>query len=216
MGPTFPKSLAWFQVPPRGEKILSRHLITHGGADGRPHYLDVADVNGDGRNDVLVGDSGGNSFTWWEHPGADRPWAKHLIATELGATNLKAVDVNRDGTLDVVASCGHGQGVFWFQGPGWRKQVIDGGLRDAHALAVGDFDGDGDTDVAVASFGAKVVRWYANDGHGVFVARDLDIAHAQEAYDLKAVDLDQDGRLDLILAGRETRNVVWYRNRPSE
>ena len=45
MGPLFPKSLAWFQAPERGGGALKRHVITKGGADGRPHYLDVADLN---------------------------------------------------------------------------------------------------------------------------------------------------------------------------
>ena len=213
MGPLFPKSLAWFQTPPPGESAFKRHIITKGGADGRPHYLDFADLNGDGRGDLLVGDSGAGTFTWWEQgEGIDQPWTKHLIATESGATNIKAADVNRDGVMDVVASCGHGKGVFWFEGPTWKKHVIDADLRDPHALAVGDFDRDGNLDVAIASFGAKLVRWYQNDGTGSFTAHDIDTTNQQEAYDLKAIDLDGDGRLDLILAGRETRNAVWYRN----
>ncbi len=213
MGPLFAKSLAWFQAPKRGDGAFKRHIITKGGADGRPHYLDVADLNADGRPDLLVGDSGGGTFTWWEQgAGADQPWIKHPIAKENGATNLKAADVNGDGVPDVVASCGHGTGVFWFEGPGWKKHIIDATLRDPHALAVGDFDGDGDLDVAVASFGAKLVRWYRNDGKGSFTPHDIDTGNTQEAYDLKTTDLDGDGRLDLILAGRETRNAVWYRN----
>ena len=213
MGPKFPKSLAWFQTPPRGESSFVRHFITQGGADGRPHYLDFADLSGDGRGDLLVGDPGGGTFTWWEQgANAAQPWTKRSIAQEKGATNIKAADVNGDGAPDVVASCGHGTGVFWYEGPTWKKHIIDAGLRDAHALATGDFDGDGDLDVATASFGEKLVRWYENDGKGSFTAHDIDTTNRQEAYDLKAVDLDADGRLDLILAGRETRNAVWYRN----
>jgi len=212
MGPLFPKSLAWFETPRSGGGSFKRHVITKGEADGRPHYLDFADLNGDGRGDVLVGDSGGGTFTWWENPAGDQPWTKHTIAKENGATNIKAADVNRDGKPDAVASCGHGKGVYWFEGPAWTKHVIDADLRDPHALAVGDFDGDGDLDVATASFGAKLVRWYENDGKGSFNPHDIDTTNQQEAYDLKAVDLDGDGRLDLILAGRETRNAVWYRN----
>jgi VCBS repeat protein len=213
MGPFFPKSLLWFEAPLRGQSSFKRHIITKGGADGRPHYMDFADLNGDRWGDVLAGDSGGGTFTWWENPKAgDQTWRKHEIAKEKGATNIKAADVNDDGKLDVVASCGHGRGVFWFEAPDWNKHVIQDDLADPHALAIGDFDGDSDLDVAAASFTALVVRWYENDGKGAFTAHDIDTGNKQQAYDLKSVDLDRDARTDLILAGRESRNAVWYRN----
>ena len=69
MGPQFPKSLAWFQFPTAHTHTFTRHIMTKEGADGRPHYLDFADLNGDRRGDLLVGNSGGGTFTWWENPG---------------------------------------------------------------------------------------------------------------------------------------------------
>ena len=206
LGPSFPNSVVWFQVP-SGE----RHVVAQNAADGRPHYLDFAYMNSDGRGDILLGDSQGGTFTWWEQQ-KDRTWLKHLIAKEPGATNIRPGDINRDGKLDVVGSCGHGKGVVWFEAPAWTKHVIDAGVNSPHALAVADFDGDGDLDVAIASFTDFVVRWYENDGKGGFTPHDIDTGHRQQAYDLKAVDLDGDGRIDLILAGRESRNAVWYRN----
>lgn len=211
-GPVFANSLAWFAGTEKAGEPFERHLITKGGTDGRPHYLDFADVNGDGRGDVLLGDSVGGTFTWWDRGDRDKPWTKHLIAREKGATNIKAADIDGDGTPDVVGSCGHGTGVFWFEGPEWTKHVVDPELDDAHALAVADFDGDGDPDVASSSYTSKVVRWYENDGKGSFEAHDIDATNEQESYDLKARDVDGDQRPDLILAGRETRNVVFYQN----
>ena len=214
MGPFFPNSLVWLRTPAKGETPFPRRIITKDGTDGRPHYLDFADMNGDGRGDVLLGDSKGGTFTWWEQGVGPNPrWTKHRIAQEDGATNIRAADVNRNGRLDVVGSCGHGKGVFWFESPAWNKHPIDPGLATPHALAVGDFDGDGDLDVATASYTAFVGRWYENDGAGSFTAHDIDTGNKQQAYDLKTVDLDGDGRLDLLLAGRESRNAVWYRNR---
>ena len=213
-GPFFPNSVAWFSLAEKAAAPAARHVVTSGGADGRPHYLDFADLNRDGRGDILLGDSGKGTLTWWERGVNDAaPWTKHLIAQEKGATNIKAGDINGDGRADVVGACGHGKGVFWFAGPTWTKHVIDADLATPHALAVGDFDGDGDLDVAVASYTAFTVRWYENDGRGGFTPHDIDVGHKQEAYDLKATDLDGDGRTDLILAGRETRNAVAYFNR---
>jgi hypothetical protein len=213
-GPAFPNSIVWFEAPRRGEPLFQRHIVTRGGADGRPHYLDFADLERDGRGEILLGDSGGGTFTSWQFAGEEKPWTKRLIAQEKGATNIKVADVNSDGRPDVVGACGHGKGVFWFEGPDGKKHVIDAELATPHALAVGDFDGDGDIDVAVASYTAFVVRWYQNNGDGSFTTRDIDTRNQQQAYDLKASDVDGDGSLDLILAGRESRNVVWYRNGP--
>jgi hypothetical protein len=211
-GPFFPNSLAWFSLADRVAPV--RHIVTKSGADGRPHYVDFADLHRDGKGVILLGDSGAGTFTWWERGAHERePWSKHLIAREKGATNIKAADLDGDGRPDVVGACGHGKGVFWFGAPSWTKHAIDADLATPHALAVGDFDGDGDLDVAVASYTTFTVRWYENDGRGGFTPHDIDTGHRQEAYDLKAVDLDGDGRIDLILAGRESRNVVVYFNR---
>jgi hypothetical protein len=213
-GPHFPNSVVWFRAPARGERVFSRQVVTRDGADGRPHYLDFGDVDRDGRPDILLGDSGGGTFTWWQRgTNKDEPWTKHLIAREKGGTNIKLADLDGDQKPDVVATCGHGKGVFWFQGPAWQKHEIDAALATPHALATADFDGDGDLDVAVASYTAFVVRWYVNDGRGRFVPHDIETENRQQAYDLKSMDLDGDGVPDLILAGRETRNAVWYRFR---
>ena len=213
-GPFFANSLAWFETPARSGGPFVRHVVTNGGADGRPHYLEFADVDGDSRGDILLGDSGAGVFSWWQHGATvDASWTKHVIAREKGATNIRAADIEGDGKVDVIGACGHGKGVFWFAAGSWQKHTIDAELATPHALAVGDFDGDGDVDVAVASYTAFVVRWYENDGHGGFTPHDIDTGHQQQAYDMKVADVDGDGRPDLILAGRESRNVVWYRNR---
>ena len=211
-GPFFPESMVWFEGS-GGKNPFQRHIITHKGAGGRPHYIDFADLNGDGRGEVLLGDSVGNAFTWWEQGTARTgPWIKHEIAAEEGATNIHATRIDRNASMDIVASCGHGKGVFWFEGATWKKHIIDSDLNSPHALASGDFDGDGDIDVVAASYTDFIVRWYENDGDGNFTAHDIDTTHQQQAYDMKVVDLDGDGRLDFLLAGRGSENIVWYQN----
>jgi hypothetical protein len=212
-GPFFPKSILWFTATGKGRSDFKRHIITKAGADGRPHYLDTADLNGDGRLDVLLGDSQDGTFMWWQQ--AEKPedtWTKHRIARIAGATNIRPGDVDGDGVRDVVGSCGHGKGVFWFKAASWKQHPIDPDFATPHALAVGDFDKDGDLDAAAASFTAFAVRWYKNDGKGAFSTHEIDVGNRQQAYDLKALDLDGDNALDLILAGRETKNAAWYRN----
>ena len=48
-GPFFPNSVAWFSLAEKAAPPAARRVVTSGGADGRPHYLDFADVNRDGQ-----------------------------------------------------------------------------------------------------------------------------------------------------------------------
>jgi uncharacterized sulfatase len=217
-GPHLESSLAWFATPFAKDAPIGslRRMVTTGKATGRPHYMDFADMNRDGRGDVLLGATAEGSFTWWEQP-ADlaQEWKRHVIAMEPGGSHPRATDLNGDGQLDVIGSTGHGIGVFWYEAPSWTRHVIDADLRDVHAFDATDLDGDGDIDAAGCSFSAKVVRWWENIGGGKFIAHDIDTTNDQQAYDLKITDLDGDGRKDLLLAGRQSKNAVWYRQNPA-
>ena len=207
----FKDSVAWFE---NFEGKFVRHMIAGGTAAVRPHYMDIGDLNYDGKPDVVVGHSRGNVLSWYKNPPSlYRKWSDTLISEQVGVTNTKIADIDGDGRLDVVSSNGHGTGLHWFKGPYWNLNIIDASISDCHAMDVGDFDSDGDIDVATASFSEKIVRWYENQGQGNFKARDIDVGTGQEAYDLKAVDLNKDDRLDLLLAGRNSNNAVWYINR---
>ncbi len=204
-------SLAWFE---NFEGKFVRHMIASGSAAVRPHYMDIGDLDYDGKPDVVVGHSRGNELSWYKNPPSlYRKWSENLIGEQEGVTNAQIADIDGDGRWDVVSSNGHGTGLHWYKGPYWNLNTIDGAISDCHALDVGDFDSDGDLDVATASFTEKVVRWYENRGEGRFRGHDIDVGTEQEAYDLKAVDLNKDGRLDILLAGRQSNNAVWYINR---
>ena len=188
--------------------------ITRGGAKGRAHYPDIADVNSDGRADVLLAASAGNAVTAWLQ-NAGGTWKSQLIANEMGATHAKAADLDGDGVQDIIVSNGHGKGIFWFRGPQWAKHLVDTDITEAHALDRADLDGDADIDIAAASYGEKIVVWYENDSHGNFTRHVIDQGHEQESYDLKISDLDGDGRSDFLIAGRRSNNAVFYRQLPT-
>jgi len=208
---TYKDSVAWFD---NFQGKFLRHMVIQKNAPVRPHYMDTADFNNDGKLDIVVGHSEGNALSWYQHPPVlHGRWKLQPIAEAEGVTNAVTADIDGDKRIDVIASNGHGTGVYWYRGTNWKQVPIDETIKDCHSLASGDFDKDGDIDVATASFSEKRVRWYENDGKGQFTAHDIDVGTGQESYDLKAVDLNKDGRLDLLLAGRSTNNVAWYINK---
>lgn len=213
----YPNSLVWWRIPrdPRSAEEWIRHVFADQDAPGLSHYLGIGDLDGDGVMDVVSAGKdvpGGNWFAWWKQPDDhSTPWLKRTLAVnQTGASNALPADLNGDGVMDIFATRGHDFGVLWFEGPDFALHEIDNDMQGPHDLAVGDIDGDGDTDGVTCGKESRVVAWYENDGRGAF--RKHVIHDDQAAYDIRLVDMDLDGDLDVLVAGQNSRNVVWYEN----
>ena len=124
------------------------------GLEGGGHGFAFGDVNGDGREDVLM------EVGWYERPAGDPfagPWRLHAeTALPHPSCPFVVTDLTRDGRLDIVFGRGHDVGLYWWeqQAPGvdgrtrWRPHVIDESWSQAHALALADLDGDGVDEVS--------------------------------------------------------------------
>jgi hypothetical protein len=78
-------------------------------------------------------------------------------------------------------------------------------------IALGDLNGDGRSDVAVANgTGAKVVSVLLNDGAGRFARADYATGPSPQA--VAVADLNGDGRLDVVTANSSARTVSVLRN----
>jgi hypothetical protein len=191
--------------------------------------LAVADVNGDGLDDFIVGGAkwqagklfvqkADGTFTATSQPSI----AQDSLAEDIGATFL---DANGDGYKDLLVVSGGNE--FWGNDDALRPRLYlnDGQgnfvrARDAlpdifgngSCATVGDFNGDGRPDVFI---GARVVaRGYGlipqshllrNDGNGHFSDVTADLAPALSQAGMVSgaawIDYDHDGRLDLIVVG---------------
>ncbi|MCB9689004.1 MAG: VCBS repeat-containing protein [Alphaproteobacteria bacterium] len=153
----------------------------------------VADVDGDGRNDVVA--SGVAGVRAWTHllPG---PATVEQVTTR-PAWRMALADVDEDGAPELLLSGGQ-------RGVDVATRQHDGRWTTAPAMVVGDgalgwgdLDGDGHGDLVAAS--GWELWWAQGDGRGGFGparrAGPTDVA----ASTLEVADLDEDGRPDLVL-----------------
>jgi hypothetical protein len=167
-----------------------------------PAYVAMADLNGDGKPDLVVADNGGSNISVQLGNGDGTFQAPKTYAVGSYPSFVAVADVNGDGKPDLVVAnqssntvsvlLGNGDGTFQAQ-----KTFAVGSYPSF--VAVGDVNGDGKPDLAVANAGdsSNVVSVLLGNGDGTFQAQKTFTAGVQP-YSVALADLNGDNKLDLV------------------
>jgi hypothetical protein len=176
----------------------------------------IADFNRDGRFDVITADYHGNSVTVLLGDGTGTLAPRASYATVAGAetSNLAIGDLNNDNNLDVVATNpqDHSVSVFLGQASGVLQAGVTlsvgvVGSSEPFSAAIGDFDDNGNADLAIADNRSTTIIVRLGNGDGTFQPEAAYAIGGGPAFIVTTGDMNLDGNLDILSANRNTSDV---------
>ncbi len=192
----------------KGMDAMFEHVIVDADGPENPHVKMVGDINGDGKDELVVASSAGGPLVWYDLADLSR----HEIAPAgKWSCDARLIDMDGDGDLDLVISEWYGENrMEWFENPlpdgdpaagHWKRHEI--GPPRAHDICVADMDGDGQLEIVTRQQddpGAEIVVW-RRTGPEEWERRVLKCPAGEG---LALCDLAGTGRLDIVIGGR------WY------
>ena len=189
--------------------------------------LVIADLDGDGQNEIVFG------CHWYKYNRETGSWSAHRYAADYITSVIAVGDVDGDGRPEIVLSEGdaciygypEGGKLGWFKpGPDirapWTEHWIAETLRDPHSLQLADLCGRGHADLIVGEIGKKEtletepprLLLFANDGQGNFTNHPIE--QGVGTHHARLADFRGTGRLDIAsrsLHGPDRWKIyVWY------
>ena len=185
--------------------------------------VDFADIDGDGRTDLVAWATNPGQLAWFRNP----DWDKYAVTSTMqGNIDSAPLDIDGDGDMDLVLahdfSLGNSTGggvIHWMENPGdpmanqeWRAHYIDE-IPTSHRVHWADVNGDGQQELVnlpIIGIGASgplydvglQLKSYlvpedltVESWNGVVLDDSLEMSHG-----MSSVDWDGDGREDLLTA----------------
>ena len=228
-------SVYWFENDGSGK--FTRHLVHHQPPPAwRLERHAIADMNRDGRPDIVIVENSLGTLLWLENPGPQHVrelWQVHFITLSdrvPGAYDVDVGDIDEDGWPDVAASSWRRGNMFsWHQNPGppsgksgdhmadaatesnwaeWKQYDIAENLLETRTVRLADFNGDGHLDVLGTASRGGLVLWFENPGRPTSLPWTQQIiAKSGRPNHGIPVDMDGDGDPDVVMAMGATNQV---------
>ncbi len=162
--------------------------------------VSLADLDGDGRPDVLavnggegrgsIADTTGPGISWFTLPPdplEGEAWSEHVVLKNEQAVNARPIDLDADGDLDIVAGTGESRPLVWFEN------------------TPAESTGDAEESIAGVSFSAR--DFWGDEGP---------TGARPDGSRMDFGDLNADGRVDLVTLSADDPSELLWIEQPSD
>jgi hypothetical protein len=183
-----------------------------------PGSAEIADLNGDGKPDIVVANEQSNNVTilLGDGKGGFTPAKGSPFLAGHDPNDIAIGDFNRDGKLDLAFAnheekhltvlLGDGNGGFT---PAPNSPVAVEVRPHTHGVATGDLNGDGNLDLVTENWGNNQVAVLFGDGKGNFNTSGTFFDVGKMPYQrVRVGDVNGDGKPDIITTNLEGDNVT--------
>jgi len=189
-----------------------------------PTWVFFADLNGDGKTDVIVGMGSGTVFSIYHNNST----TGNIILNnrvDITANNyplyVAAGDLDNDGKIDLVTANFNSNNISVFRNTttgsiiNFATKIDFNAGTGTSSVAIGDFNSDGKPDIATTNFNANTISIFRNNTNtpgNIQLLNSNTLTAASVPHYIKVVDIDGDRKVDILCSNYTGNNFSIFRN----